>query len=86
MNNEFLQYALDIVDNLTDEELEAGLREFGLYRREVSVFNDVDVNAFAFAVKQGISSPATSARRFLEPEELASVDCAANDNSYALAA
>lgn len=84
MNNEFLQYALDIVDNLTDEELEAGLREFGLYRREVSVFDDVDVNAFAG--KQGISSPATSARRFLEPEELASIDCAANDNSYALAA
>lgn len=83
MNNDFYQYALDVIDNLTTDEIEAGLREFGIEcQRKISVF-DEEVDALA---EFGISWPTTRPRRILEQDELASIDCAANDNSYALAA
>lgn len=83
MNDEFFKYALDIIDNLTTDELEAGLREFGIEcKRKISVFDDQDVDVLG---QYGISWPPTNSRKFLEPDELA-VNYAANDNSYALAA
>lgn len=84
MNNNFYQYALDVINNLTTDEIEAGLREFGIqYQRKVSVFNEQEVdNVGVF----GISWAAAKTRRILEQPDLASIDFAANDNSYALAA
>jgi hypothetical protein len=84
MNNEFYQYALNVIESLTTDEIEAGLREFGIEcQRKVSVFDDQELDVVG---DFGISWPTTRPRRILEQDELASVDCAANDNSYALAA
>jgi hypothetical protein len=84
MNNDFYQYALDVIDNLTDDEIEAGLRDFGIEcQRKVSVFNEVEADILG---EFSISWPPTRTRKILEQHELASIDCAANDNSYALAA
>jgi hypothetical protein len=84
MNNEFYKYAVDLIDSLTTEELEVGLREFGIAcQRRVSVVSEQEVDVLG---SMGISSPVTNNRDFLFGAELVSTEFAANDNSYALAA
>ncbi len=84
MNNNFYQYALDLIDSLTADEIEAGLQQFGIEcQKKISVFNEQEIDIVG---DFGISWPPTNRRRILELHDLASTDCAANDNSYALAA
>ncbi|MDQ1834678.1 hypothetical protein [Massilia scottii] len=83
MNHNFYQYALGILDNLSVAEMEAGLRECGIeFKRKVIVFSDADINELAGVE---IATTTANARKFLETD-LVSIDFAANDNSYALAA
>lgn len=84
MNNEFYKFALDILESLTTEEIEVGLKEFGIEcSRKVAVFSADDIAKFC---KFGISFPATNSRKFFSYDDLSSLDYAANDNSFALAA
>lgn len=85
MNNNFLQYALGILDNLTAEEMEAGMLEFGIEcQRKVPVLTDADIKDFSSTFD--IFNVSVSPPLFGEDDGLVMMDIAANDNSYALAA
>lgn len=81
MNENYYQYALQLLSELSLDDLEAKLREHGFNpRRRVPLFSSDEIyDAGARALQAAL-------QRFDLPNSPSSEFWAANDNSYALAA
>jgi hypothetical protein len=81
MNENYYQYALKLLDELTLDELEAKLVEYGFNpRRKVSLFDSDEIYG------PGARAHQASIQGFNIPQMPSMEIWAANDNSYALAA
>ena len=82
MNNNFYEYALNLINNMSVDELEGRLVDFGLdFKRKVSLYSEQEMSGKLQSL--GAADPVAD---FDFSAFLPEMDFAANDNSYALAA